>query len=210
MSRNQLLTAGYWLLFFVLTQQVHADCYPFASASDHLGEVACIRGKVVKLVIGPTGLHFLNFCEDYKSCPFTVVVFPRDLRDVGDVRTLEGKEIQITGKVRTYQGQLEIILRDRSQLRGDTAALPNLPKATTPKRRAPSAPELSDHPMVPLTKPKPRKAAANPPSPTTSSTQFFGSPDLRFFGLIQSLLQILKPIERSPPLHAALPDRGHR
>jgi hypothetical protein len=115
-------------LVLLLTTSSSADCYPFSSAHEHLGETTCIRGKVVKLVIGPTGLHFLDFCDDYKNCPFTVVVFPRDLRDVGDVRTLEGKEIQITGKVKTYKGQLEIILRDRSQLRGDTASLPNLPK----------------------------------------------------------------------------------
>jgi len=124
---QRFVAITYYLLFLCISPAL-ADCYPFSSASEHLGEVACIRGKVVKLVIGPTGLHFLNFCEDYKTCPFTVVIFPRDLRDVGDVRTLEGKEIQITGKVKTYKGQLEVILRDRSQLRGDTAALPNLPK----------------------------------------------------------------------------------
>ncbi len=124
---RHLLATSYCLLFLCLSPAL-ADCYPFNSAAEHLGEIACIRGKVVKLVIGSSGLHFLNFCEDYKTCPFTVVVFPRDLRDVGDIRTLEGKEIQITGKVKTYKGQLEIILRDRSQLRGDNAALPNLPK----------------------------------------------------------------------------------
>ena len=85
-------------LLFLLTATSLADCYPFSTANDHLGEVTCIRGKVVKLVVGPTGLHFLNFCEDYKNCPFTVGVFPRDLRDVGDVRTLAGKEIEVTEK----------------------------------------------------------------------------------------------------------------
>jgi len=105
-----------------------SDCYPFLRAADHLGETACIRGKVISVVVSPTGLHFLNFCEDYTKCPFTVVVFPRDLRDVGDVRALEGKEVEVSGKIRSYRGQLEIILRDNSQLRGDAASIPNLPK----------------------------------------------------------------------------------
>jgi hypothetical protein len=105
-----------------------ADCFPFAAAADHLGEVACIKGKVVNVVVSPTGLHFLNFCENYTRCPFTVVVFPRDLRDVGDVRALEGKDVEVNGKVRSYKGQYEIILRDISQLRGDAASIPNLPK----------------------------------------------------------------------------------
>jgi hypothetical protein len=125
-ARHSLLTTGYWLLLVPIIAL--ADCHPYTAAGEHLGEVTCIKGKVVKVVVGDTGLHFLNFCEDYRTCPFTVVTFPRDLRDVGDVRTLEGKEIQISGKLKSYRGQLEIILRDRSQLRGDSASLPNLPK----------------------------------------------------------------------------------
>ncbi len=111
-----------------LGQLAHADCYVFTSAADHLGEVACIKGRVVKVTVSPGGLHFLNFREDYRKCPFTVVVFPRDLRDVGDVRALEGKDVEVNGKIRSYRGQLEIILRDISQLRGDAASIPNLPK----------------------------------------------------------------------------------
>ena len=132
-TRCSLLTTGNWQLAtfatLVLTSiPIYADCYPFTTAQDHLGEVACIKGKVVKVVVSPRGLHFLNFCDDYKTCPFTVVVFPCDLRDVGDVRVLEGKEVEVNGKIRSYHGQMEIILRDISQLRGEAAAIPNLPK----------------------------------------------------------------------------------
>jgi hypothetical protein len=116
-----------WALLFV-SSPLRADCYEYGKAGDHLGEVACIKGKVVKVAVSPGGLHFLNFCEDYKKCAFTVVVFPRDLRDVGDVRALEGKEVEVNGKVRSYRGQFEIILRDISQLRGEAANIPNLPK----------------------------------------------------------------------------------
>ncbi len=126
--RHLLLSARYFLLLSFLSSLSFADCHPYTAAPNHLGEITCIRGKVVKVAIGPTGLHFLNFCDDYKNCPFSVVVFPRDLRDVGDVSTLEGKEVEVYGKVRSYKGQTEIILRDRSQLRGDSAGLPNLPK----------------------------------------------------------------------------------
>ncbi len=117
------------LVFALLSAIAFAgECIPFQNAGEHLGEIACIKGKIVKIGVGRTGIHFLNFCEDYKTCPFTVVVFPRDLRDVGDVRTLEGKEIEITGKVKSYNGQFEIILKDRSQFSGESAALPKVPK----------------------------------------------------------------------------------
>ena len=132
-SGLRLLATGCWLLALCLP--TFADCFPFTAAGDHLGEVACLKGKVVKVVVSPTGLHFLNFCEDYKTCPFTVVVFPRDLRDVGDVRALKGKDVEVNGKIRSYKGQNEIILRDISQLRGDAASIPNLPKGYDASRK---------------------------------------------------------------------------
>jgi hypothetical protein len=152
------------LLVLVATTAL-ADCYPFSTANDHLGEVTCIRGKVVKLAVGPTGLHFLNFCEDYKTCPFTVVVFPRDLRDVGDVRTLEGKEIQVTGKVKMYKGQLEIILRDRSQLRGDTAKIPNLPKGYDAEKKGSFSAGTFSSPRSSTSQTKTKKGRRDPTFP---------------------------------------------
>jgi len=131
---SYLRRISYWrllvatCLLLIAGLPAHADCYPFISAGDHLGEVTCIKGQVLRVVVSPTGLHFLNFCTDYTKCPFTVVVFPRDLRDVGDIRALEGKDIEVTGKIRSYRGQPEIILRDNSQLHGDAAKIPNLPK----------------------------------------------------------------------------------
>lgn len=105
-----------------------ADCLPFDKAKDHLGETLCVKGHVLKVSIGRTGIHFLNFCEDYRTCPFTVIVFPRDLRDVGDVRSMENSDVEVYGLVKSYQGQAEIILKDVSQLRGEFADLPKLPK----------------------------------------------------------------------------------
>lgn len=105
-----------------------AECIPFDQAKDHIGETLCLKGRVLNVSIGRTGVHYLNFCEDYRACPFTVVVFPRDLRDVGDVRSLENREVEIYGLVKSYNGKPEIILRDVAQLRGDLARIPRLPK----------------------------------------------------------------------------------
>lgn len=74
------------------------------------------------------GAHFLDFCEDQMACPFTVVVFSHDLKDVGDVRRLAGRTIEIHGPVKLYQGRAEIILSRISQVDGGAALLPPLPK----------------------------------------------------------------------------------
>ncbi len=116
------------ILLLLLTSLAQSECIPFEKAKEHLGDTICIKGQVLKVSVGRTGIHFLNFCEDYRTCPFTVVVFPRDLRDVGDVRALQGRQVEVYGLVRSYQGQTEIILRDQSQLRGELGQIPRLPK----------------------------------------------------------------------------------
>jgi hypothetical protein len=75
-----------------------------------------------------SGTTFLNYCEDYRTCPFQVVVFRGDLRHVGDVHHLEGRLIEVSGEIKEYDGHAEIILRDAAQLRGDAARIPPLPK----------------------------------------------------------------------------------
>lgn len=116
------------LTTFLLALSCGADCLPFDKAKDHLGETICVKGHVLNVSVGRNGVHFLNFCEDYRTCPFTVVVFARDLRDVGDVRKMENSDVEVYGLVKSYQGQAEIILKDVTQLRGEFASLPKLPK----------------------------------------------------------------------------------
>ena len=55
------------------------------------------------------------------ACPFTVVVFSRDLKDVGDIRRLTGRMIEIKGPVKLYDGRAEIILNRISQITGGAA-----------------------------------------------------------------------------------------
>jgi hypothetical protein len=62
------------------------------------------------------------------ACPFTVVVFPSGLKDVGDVRRLAGRTIEIHGAVKLYDGRPEIILNRISQITGGAAMIPPLPK----------------------------------------------------------------------------------
>jgi hypothetical protein len=108
---------------------LHAsDCIPIHEASQHVGETKCIAGKVLKVKVGSKGVHFLDFCEEQAACPFTVVVFPSGLKDVGDVRRLAGRTIEIHGAVKLYDGRPEIILNRISQITGGSAMIPPLPK----------------------------------------------------------------------------------
>lgn len=115
-------------LLFTMSTLANAECISIDKAKDKIGSNACVTGKVYKIGSSKNGTRFLDFCEDYKTCPFVVVVFARDLRDVGDVSQLEGKTIEISGKIVEYNGRAEIVLKDVKQLRGEASNIPPVPK----------------------------------------------------------------------------------
>jgi len=150
------------LSYFVLAPLAFAsDCIPIHEAHKHVGESKCVSGKVLHVKLGNKGVHFIDFCEDPSACPFTVVVFPSDLRDVGDVRRLEGRTIEIHGAVKMYDGRAEIILSRISQLNGGAGLIPPLPRNYDAEKRG----HYSAGRLHPPKKPKRQKA-----KPSTEAT----------------------------------------
>ena len=113
-----------------------SECIPFEDTGQHIGATRCVTGKLVRVEEGDQGVTCLDFCQDYRVCPFRVVVFRSDLRNVGDVRQLTGKTVEIHGEVRDYDGRAVIILSRPKQLGGEAAALiPPLPKTYDVERK---------------------------------------------------------------------------
>src|ERR1700686_2634938 len=105
-----------------------AACIPFDQARNHLDETQCVTGKVIRVQEGDEGAQYLDFCEDYRLCTFTVVVFPYDLKKVGDVRQLAGKVVEIRGEVKEFDNGAEIVLENSKQLSNGLMRLSPLPK----------------------------------------------------------------------------------
>jgi hypothetical protein len=105
-----------------------ANCLSITDAPQNIGRNACVTGKVLKVAQSQSGTYFLDFCENYRECPFTVVVFQKNLRDVGDIRKLEGEQVNIHGQIKAYSGRSEIVLADIRQLKGMVVKLPPTPK----------------------------------------------------------------------------------
>ena len=116
------------LTFAALCAAASAECFPITQARDHIGETQCITGKVLRVKRGSRGATFFDFCEDFRVCPFTVVVFPGHLKDIGDVRALENRVIEVHGPLKEYDGRAEIVLEELRQLGGGAAGIPKLPK----------------------------------------------------------------------------------
>lgn len=167
MGGMRLLLALFVLFNAAATSE--AQCLDHGDAAQHIGEVRCVGGKIYHVNRLEHGVTILSFCPDSPTCPFAAVVFARSLKNVGDIRQLEGRNVEVHGKVTAYNGRAEIIIERARQLGGDGAQLPALPKeydvekkghysagtfslphashAKTPKKQAPTYPvEIPDDP----------------------------------------------------------------
>jgi micrococcal nuclease len=89
----------------------------YTEAPNHIGEYACVSGKIDHVYTSQKGTIFLNFCPDYKICPFGAAIFGSDAYKFSNPKQYEGQTLEITGLIKSYQGRPEIILNDPSQIK---------------------------------------------------------------------------------------------
>ena len=92
-------------------------CVDFRQATSHAGENGCVTGYVLRAFTSRAGNTFLDFCPDYRNCPFSTVIFASDHTKFGQIDTLAGRRVEIHGFITTYQGKAEIIIHDPWQIR---------------------------------------------------------------------------------------------
>lgn len=99
------------------TDSFSDTCYDFIEAKNHIGEISCIKGKVVQVFTSSKGNNFLNFCSNYKTCTFSAVIFSSDANKFEDVKIYSRENVEITGLVKSYKGNAEIIVKTPDQIR---------------------------------------------------------------------------------------------
>jgi DNA/RNA endonuclease YhcR with UshA esterase domain len=87
-----------------------------AEAERHFAETVIVTGKVAQVSIRPK-LTYLNLDKAYPQTPMSCVVFARARNQFGDLKLLEGKDIEVRGKIEEYQAKAQIILNSSNQLR---------------------------------------------------------------------------------------------
>jgi DNA/RNA endonuclease YhcR with UshA esterase domain len=94
-----------------------------AQAKDYIGKVATVCGVVAsaryaeKVKGSPT---FLNLDKPYPTQIFTIVIWGSDRPKFGQPEvSLKGKRICVSGKIREYKGEPEVIVSEKSQLSND-------------------------------------------------------------------------------------------
>ena len=97
-------------------EKVSIGTIDYTQASAHVGEYASVRGTLVSAYTSVSGTVFLDFCTNYKTCPFSGVIFADDAKQFGDLSRYAGQVIILTGKISSYEGKAEIVLSTPGQL----------------------------------------------------------------------------------------------
>ena len=99
------------------SQSVSSGCILYTQAGNFVGEVKCVYGKVVDTYVSKKGNVFIDFCQDYKTCPFSAVIFQSDVSKFSGLDRYQGSNIELTGLIKTYQGRPEIIINEPKQIK---------------------------------------------------------------------------------------------
>jgi hypothetical protein len=90
--------------------------YSDLEARAHVGELATVVGTVVTVRRSRAGNIFLNFGGDYPHQSFSgLVLHPREAWQQS-LDTLAGRRVGVTGLIRLYRGQVEIVIERQEQV----------------------------------------------------------------------------------------------
>src|SRR5579863_6686297 len=88
-----------------------------ADAKGHVGQTVTIEGPVGNVFTARTGMTFIDIGGRYPDNMFAAVIFADDSGKFPDIKTLDGKVVDVTGAVSLYRGKPEIILKSADQVK---------------------------------------------------------------------------------------------
>jgi DNA/RNA endonuclease YhcR with UshA esterase domain len=84
-------------------------------ARNHIGETVIVKGKVFDVHPTQKGDVFINFGGKFPNATFSAVCF-QGVIPADQLTALNGKTISVTGPIKEYNGQVEIILESADQI----------------------------------------------------------------------------------------------
>ena len=109
------------LLLAGLTRAVLADSTNMpvkigaTEADQHYDQAMTVTGKVAQVTLRPS-IVFINLDHPYPDSPFVAVIHSKDTNQFGDLKSLKGRSVEITGNVQNYHDKPEIVVTNRSQI----------------------------------------------------------------------------------------------
>jgi hypothetical protein len=84
-------------------------------ARNHIGETVTVRGKVDRVYVSQKGDVFIDIGGKRPNAPFTAVCFQQAIPSA-DLQKFEGKVVSVKGKIKEYNGKVEIVLQTADQI----------------------------------------------------------------------------------------------
>jgi DNA/RNA endonuclease YhcR with UshA esterase domain len=85
-------------------------------ATNHYSETMIVTGMVAQVSIREK-LVYINLDKKFPESPFTCVIFARATNDFGDIKAIEGKPVEVSGKIEAYRNKPQIVLSSTNQLK---------------------------------------------------------------------------------------------
>jgi DNA/RNA endonuclease YhcR with UshA esterase domain len=117
MIRFSRLLAFLFISQTILAVAQTATAIPANEAAAHVNEWATVEGVVAKMFTSKTGNTFLNIGAAYPNQTFTGWIPPASPVNKSPIlSSIEGKHVEITGRIEMYKGKPEIRINAASQL----------------------------------------------------------------------------------------------
>lgn len=85
-------------------------------ADKHFQETCVVTGKVAQVSIREK-LVYVNLDKKFPETPLACVIFARTTNQFGDLKALEGKSVEVTGRIDEFKEKLQIVLNSTNQLK---------------------------------------------------------------------------------------------
>ena len=116
--RALVLALGFTLGLTLAPALARAETIAPSETRQHVGQSVTVEGVVVEVnTTDRSGLTFLDMGGRYPNNVFTAVILKEDASKFPDVKTLEGKTIDVTGTIKLYKGKTEVMLNDAGQIK---------------------------------------------------------------------------------------------
>lgn len=88
-----------------------------AKAKNFICKKVIVIGVIDEVYESYSDTYFLDMDAKYPDNTFTAVIFKSDANKFSNINKFEGKQVQINGPIKGYQGRPEIILNSVEQIK---------------------------------------------------------------------------------------------
>ncbi len=86
-------------------------------AANYIDSTVTVVDTVSGVYLSKTGSYFINMGGEFPDNTFSAVIFKSDTSKFHDVKSWEGKVVEVTGEVKEYRGKPEIVVLERKQVK---------------------------------------------------------------------------------------------